>query len=156
MKKTYFFRAVLGLVAAALAVGLSACGLFEGNSYRDDSGQVTASASINPSQLQTGDCIVDYNGLPNSITTLDVVPCTDPHEAEVFAVNSSATTDDDVNADFCKGAFQTYIGVSYDESELYASWIISTSNRSDTAVLSCIVYDKENSSVTTSFKGSQR
>jgi len=52
---------------------------------RDNGGAVTDGGSISATSLQVGDCV---NGLKNTTNLLSLpgVPCTQPHEGEVFAV----------------------------------------------------------------------
>jgi len=52
---------------------------------RDSGGAVTDGGSISATSLQVGDCV---NGLKNTTNLLSLpgVPCTQPHEGEVFAV----------------------------------------------------------------------
>jgi len=64
-------------VASAVAIGVA------NTADRADDGAVVARGSVAATELRTGDC---PSALPDSATrTLSVVPCTEPHVAEVFA-----------------------------------------------------------------------
>lgn len=78
---------VLLLVAAAVAVPLVARQL-----ALRPLGEVTAATEAGPRQLRTGHCVAT---LPDDgeLTTVSVVPCDEPHDAEVVALH---TVDDEV------------------------------------------------------------
>jgi hypothetical protein len=81
---------------------------------RDTGGSVTEGGSISATALQVGDCV---NGLRNStnLSSLPGVPCTLPHEGEVFAVfdlpagdyPGSAAVDDQVSRE-CNDRLTAY------------------------------------------------
>ena len=81
---------------------------------RDTGGSVTEGGSISATALQVGDCV---NGLRNStnLSSLPGVPCTQPHEGEVFAVfdlpagdyPGSAAVDDQVSRE-CNDRLTAY------------------------------------------------
>lgn len=126
-----------------------------GPSYRDkNSGQVTASASINSSALQIGDCIVNVSGLTGQVSKVAVVPCATSHEAEVFAVGKSQPNTTSALEQYCKDAFQTYIGIAFDDSALDVTYIHSPASQPTTDV-QCIVF-QEGVMVTTTYKDSQQ
>ncbi|MDG4832938.1 septum formation family protein [Solwaraspora sp. WMMD1047] len=70
-----------GLWAAGIAV-LIVVALADG-ATRNDAGEITEGGSVSSFDLATGDCL---NGLKESasITSLPAVPCSQPHEGEVF------------------------------------------------------------------------
>jgi len=153
MKLSHFSKAVVALVAAGLAIGVSGCSLFA-PAYRDANGTVTATASVSASALKTGDCILNVSSLGSTVTKLEVVPCSSQHEAEVYAVNPKI---DNVKATmdaWCTGdAFTQYIGVDFNSSKLDATYIHA--DKGATTDLQCIVYSEGNM-VTTSYKGSAK
>jgi Domain of unknown function (DUF4190)/Septum formation len=52
---------------------------------RDDSGQITSGGSVSATALQAGDCVNNLKDT-TSLLSLPAVPCSQPHEGEVFAV----------------------------------------------------------------------
>jgi hypothetical protein len=108
------------IVVVVLAVGyfLSA--------RRDSSGQIESGGTLSVQDLQVGDCF-DVADEEEFISDVDAVPCGDPHDYEVYHVQDYETaafpTDTELQAitdEICIGTFQTYVGVAYVDSELYA------------------------------------
>lgn len=68
---------VVGIALAALVLSLD-------EAERDESGTITTSGDISVTELTVGDCL---NGMKEQSTVLSVdgVPCTAPHDAEVYA-----------------------------------------------------------------------
>ena len=82
--------------------------------------------SGNASDLQVGDCFDPPTTVDTVVHDVQHHPCSDPHRAEVFYVgdyDGPSTTYPDQNAfqtwvlDRCIGAFQGYVGRSYQEAE---------------------------------------
>jgi len=124
-----------------------------GSGYRDPSGQVTASADVNPSDLQVGDCIENISDTGDSVDTLAVIPCSTPHEGEVYAVTPSIVNDKPTIQAFCSDAFQPFVGIDFQQSILQVTYI--RSNSGTNTDVQCIVYDP-GQLVTQSYKGSQK
>jgi len=115
--------------------------------------------------LEVGDCIplIDYDD-EDWVYELPVVPCDTPHTDEVFFIydleDGEFPGDDalqDESWSGCLAAFEEYVGVGYDESELdfYTYWPTKSSwNRWDDRTVQCILYSYED--VTESFAGSAR
>ncbi|MCL2465196.1 MAG: hypothetical protein FWF28_09035 [Micrococcales bacterium] len=144
---------MLLVVAGALALGTSACSMLA-PAYRDGSGQVTATASVDASALKVGDCIYNVSNLDDTISKVQVVPCSSDHEAEVFATESNvANTTSDIEQ-FCTDQFQAYVGIDFNDSDLDVTYIHNDASSSKTDV-QCILYS-EGTMVTTSYKGSQQ
>lgn len=73
------------LLVAALALMAAACGA--GEPTRDDAGEITETEDVAPNSLQAGDCFNDPEaGSPTEVTSLEAVPCDEPHDNEVFYV----------------------------------------------------------------------
>jgi len=154
MKHSGIQRIVLGAFAAGLVLSFSACSSMFTPKYRDDSGQVTASATINSSALQVGDCILSISNTTSNVGSLTVVPCDTAHEAEVYAVSDSMNNSEDVMKQYCKDQYPGYIGVSWDNSGLQVTMIHAGASKA-TTVVQCIVY-AEGKQVSISYKGSQQ
>ena len=154
MKFNLLSRVVLAAVIAGLAFGSGACSLLAGPQYRDPNGQITATASVDSSALQVGDCIVNISETSDAISKLSVIPCSEPHEAEVYALGTGKLNQKDILEEFCTEEFEPYIGISWQNSQLSATYIHADSSKATTDV-QCIVYVK-GVMVTQSYKGSQQ
>jgi len=153
MRNAHYFRPVLLVVAGALALGTSACSVFA-PAYRDNSGQVTATASVDTSALKVGDCIYNVSDMGDTVTKIEVVPCSSDHEAEVFATETGVPNNKSDIEQFCTDQFQPYIGIDFNYSDLDVTYIHNDPSSSKTDA-QCIVYS-EGTMVTTSYKGSQQ
>lgn len=142
--------------AAALTVALTGCsainsilGSGSGDANRDEeSGQVTESANIDIFSLKVGDCKMESpSGL---IEDADVVPCSEPHDEEVYyeiTMDDGDFSEDAVNtaSEECIGdAFTSFVGVSYDQSALEVYPITPTKDTWETLddrLVQCVVVD---------------
>jgi hypothetical protein len=102
--------------------------------------------------LEVGDCFDGLDPAAAYVEKVTVRPCTEPHENEVFAV-SDLPTAADVRYDeeqvvvdgeqACEGAFEGYVGIPYDDSELWLFFIYpdrSAWHEGD-RVVTCTLYD---------------
>jgi hypothetical protein len=85
---------------------------------------LTACQSLAGATADVGDC-VQVSDLGEEIQSLPIVPCDEPHEAEVYAVfdlDSDGAYNEDALAveidDECLSRFEDFVGTSYDESVL--------------------------------------
>ena len=128
---------------------------FTNNADRDESGNIISDGQIDAFAMRVGDCFDDE--LPG-------LPCSDPHDNEVYAVFdvSFATFPGDqamldVATDGCFKRFAGFVGRSFDESILDilpiyptdASW----SQLNDREII-CAVYHIDGKKLTGSVKGS--
>lgn len=115
-----WITAALGLVVLAV-VGAGIASIPE----RDPTGAIVDGGILDADDLAVGDCLE----LPEAIESdrLAVVPCDDPHEAEVFATGAipiaggSYPSLDDLTAAIartCVPAFEAYLGEPYETSRL--------------------------------------
>jgi len=147
-------KSLMGMVGTTMFVGclvLAGCGLLAGPQIRDGNGFVTVSASISVSSLMIGDCIYDVSTLGSVVNSVQVVPCKDSHEGEVYAVAKNVENDKAALQEYCLGQFQQYVGIEYEVSVLDVTFIHneSTSPMTD---LQCILFE-QGKVVTTSYKG---
>ena len=112
-------RLVLVLAAAAAAAG---CNLLE--PARDESGQVQKEANVGVTTVRTGDCIEKLEEA-EVVSNMRVVPCTTPHEGEVFHSFELPAGDYPGEEELrvaaekqCDPAFGTFVGKPVDESKL--------------------------------------
>ena len=96
---------------------------------RGDSGEINTGGTVSVDDLRTGDC---FNNSEDEelISEVDGIPCADPHAYEVFALVThdapafpSDPEMDTVFRERCAPAFASYVGLPYDESELFGSMI---------------------------------
>ena len=132
-------------------------------------------------QLQAGECLTGANNLAKIIVSSitdwpdsnQVVPCDEPHIAEVFGVDHSYWNQDEgfpgdgslnkATMTFCNGAFQSYVGIISDDSIYGNDYLYpgaDTWSQGDRTVL-CIAYESNsgNTGVVTlnkSIKGSDQ
>ncbi|MFJ2541505.1 septum formation family protein [Microbacterium sp. NPDC087589] len=142
--------------AVALSVALTGCSALNGilgggagDADRDEeTGQVTESANIDIFALKVGDCMMEApSGL---LEDIDVVPCAEPHDQEVFY---EITMDDgDFSAEAIDAASQecigdpytSFVGVGYDASTLEVYPITPTQQTWDELndrVVQCVISD---------------
>jgi len=144
---------VVGAVAAA-TVALSGCSVinqFTNTTERDDSGQVVEeNENADVFEVQVGDCI-NFEAEAEEVQTVPQIPCAQPHDAEAFSSLmlddgefpglESVTATSDAH---CVGpAYEEFVGVAYEESELAATYFYPTEMswaQGDREVL-CLVYD---------------
>lgn len=156
----------VGLMAT---VNLSACSIFGGSNEpeRNEDGEIVEQkddADVNA--IQVGDCVGPFPD--GEIAEIPVIPCNDPHEMEVFA-SVELDGDEYPGADRlgkksenrCVKEFKTFVGVPYNESELFLSYLGPTDEtwaQGDREVL-CVVYEEADDSiskVTGSLEDAQR
>jgi Domain of unknown function (DUF4190)/Septum formation len=80
--------AIAGLVLSGvwiLAVTAIAIIAISTSASRDEGGQITSGGSVSAGALKVGDCVNNLRD-STSLLSLPAVPCSQPHEGEVFAV----------------------------------------------------------------------
>jgi len=162
---------VLVVSAVALALTTSGCGAVldeisgPAEAQRDEpGGEVTAASDADVFSIQVGDCIVTAK-LPDgeNVESVPVVPCSEPHDAEVYAETELPEGDfpgDEALAasadEFCLEEFESFVGVSYDESAYYY-WPFTPLeegwNTMDDRVIQCVI-DTDGTDVTGTLEGS--
>lgn len=94
---------------------------------RDSSGAIIDSGNVDAFQLRMGDCFNNggaaYDG--SEVSSLAGIPCTQPHDNEVYAVmnvtGSSFPGEDemwDMAINKCLGRFEGFVGRDYESSSL--------------------------------------
>lgn len=131
---------------------------------RGDDGALTEAGTVRVNDLRAGDC---FNaGDETEISDVDGVPCDEPHAYEVFAVatyggESYPATDaqlETVFGELCVPPFQSYVGTSYETSELWASFVTPTEdgwNDGDHEFI-CYLFEEGESMLTRSMAGAAR
>lgn len=142
--------------AVALSVALTGCSALNGilgggsgDADRDEeTGQVTESANIDIFSLKVGDCMMDAaSGL---LEDVDVVPCEEPHDSEVFHEitmedGDFSEADIDAASQECIGdAYTTFVGIGFQDSSLEVYPITPTQDTWDQLndrVVQCVIAD---------------
>lgn len=125
-----FFTTRWFRLAIFVAIGLG-YGFFTSldDANRDDSGEIVSGGDLDVMTLQPGDCFDDPGNDEEVVFQLEAVPCSEPHDNEVFAVESIAGVFD---SDYpgrqaleehayavCSGpVFDSYVGTPYLDSVL--------------------------------------
>ncbi len=127
-------------VAAAASLLLAGCGeSATDETTRDDSGAVASAGTLGVEKLRVGDCL-DVGDLSTKaegeVEAFTGVPCTEPHQAEVFLVDKAFYADQpetypgeaaigEAADDGCFEAFEGYTGKPFTEdSEI--EWVSIT------------------------------
>lgn len=146
---------IIGLVIAGViaVVAIGAVAIFAPeDAERDESGDIVESGQVSVFDLSEGDC---WNNVPDEgqeTETVDAVPCTEPHESEVFAVFDVDLGEewpgiDAVTAEAetqCVQRFEGFVGLTYDQSVLnlfYFNPIEESWNQLDDREVVCVVLD---------------
>jgi len=176
-------RAGKAVSAAAFALVLAGCGA-SGSAENDEpkTSESPAAASASPEaetvadeaeevsaetvdavDLKVGDCLVDDPG-EEEIADVDVLPCTQPHDSEVYAamdIDAGAYPGeeavDTMAQEFCLAEFQPYVGTDYSVSALDVGYLTPTPTSwtlgNDREIL-CTVYRVDGEKLSTSVKNS--
>lgn len=147
---------MLAGTAVALSMALTGCSALNsilGNGPGDadrneETGQVTESSNIDVFALKVGDCKMSSStGL---IEAVDVVPCDEPHDEEVyyeFKMDDGEFSEEAVDAasqDCVGDAYTDFVGVIWDESTLDVYPITPTKDTWDQLndrVIQCVISD---------------
>jgi hypothetical protein len=121
--------------------------------------------------LVVGDCFDDptlFSDELVEVDSVDSVPCSEGHDAEVYAVtdlpqgsDEPFPGDDEVDSladKVCWKAFGSYVGTAYDDSELYYSYYLplETSWAQGDRMVTCMLTDYDGASLEGSMKDSGR
>jgi len=156
-------RLIAGAVVAGIAVfaGVSA---FGDETVRDSTGAIVEGGGVGAFVVRTGDCLnTPEVGLVQSV---EGVPCSQPHDAEVYLKFDLAGTSypgaasvEETAIDGCLAGFHPFVGLAYEDSELDILWLEPTEdswNEQDDREIVCMVIAMDGSSLTGSVRGSSR
>lgn len=108
----------LGLVGVGLA-GIAG----QDDTTRDEAGAIVEAGDLGAFRIRIGDCI--GGGIDDLVETVDGVPCDQPHEYEIYyAFNlpegdgdfPGETEVEDQSNEGCFGAFESFVGLPYEDS----------------------------------------
>lgn len=163
----------LGIGTLALAaVAISGCGLLGGgdpqadDTTRDDAGQIVDAGEVGVNALKLGDCFDDNPVESGSevvdVLTVQAVPCSEPHDNEVYYLGALPETDypgadlvDELVLDQCLTVFEAFAGISYDDSRLDIGRIFPSEANwaDDDRGYICVVYDVDLEKLEGSMRG---
>lgn len=151
MKKTAFARVATAGLALAFATVLAGCGSDDEAGRDSSSDEITSAGTADVFSLKVGDCFDDESG--DEITDVPGVPCAEPHDNEVYhsfempeGDYPGAAAIDAAAEEECVGAFESFVGLPYQESVLGIGPITPTEagwDEADDREVLCIVYDVE-------------
>lgn len=161
--------AAAGCLLLLSVVGLSGCSaitdlLSPAEAVRDESGQVVEAGESAATDIEVGDCLAVSTNV-EEISEVPVVPCTEPHDMEVYAEfelqGEKFPGDEKVSAladEGCYAAFPDYVGIEYEESTLdYQMYqpLEQGWTELDDRLVSCLLFDPEGR-VSESLEGAAR
>ncbi|WP_075827931.1 septum formation family protein [Cellulosimicrobium sp. CUA-896] len=145
-------------------LGLAGCGLLPAaDPVRGDDGAIVeAEANADVFSITVGDCTNDGDVDATEVSSVEAVPCDEPHDNEVYAAfdvdgdEFPGTDEIQVIADErCLAEFEPFVGISYDVSRL-GYWPMTPTESSwgqgDREVL-CLVFDVDLEKLTGSAEG---
>lgn len=161
---TRWFRLV---VLVALGLGYSFFSSLD-DAGRDDTGEIVSAGDLDVMAVRPGDCFDDPEAAEDdTVSALQAIPCSEPHDNEVFAVESIAAafgTDypgrqalEERAYEVCSGpVFGAYVGIDYLDSALEVFTLTPTDeswSEGDRDVV-CVLYKLDLSKLTHSARDS--
>lgn len=148
---TRWGRALTVLTIAGASVALAGCSLL-GNIVSDaDPTPADPSVGVDTDAfaIAVGDCLNDGN-IDGEVTTVPTIACDQPHDSEAYAsiiIDDGAYPGEDAILaqadDACRAEFDSFAGISYDESVLDFSYYYPTEGSwsgGDREIL-CLIYE---------------
>jgi hypothetical protein len=155
-------------LAAYALVGLGVVGInWVIEAKRDETGAIVSEGTIDAFKIRVGDCFDDsdstFSGEESSVTGVHGVPCSKPHDNEVYAVFDVDLAEfprgdamAEIAFDACLERFEAFVGRDYATSALdimtlypsYESW-----HRQNDREVICALYDVTLSKLEGSVKG---
>ena len=134
---------------------------------RDDSGSIVGAGDVDAFDIRLGDCFNDASSTSANveITSIDGVPCSEPHDNEVYALinltQSSFPGDaamETLAFEACLEKFEAFVGKDYESSQLDIFPIYPTrqswNDLNDREVV-CALYDLDLKKLAGSMRGSR-
>lgn len=158
--RNFLIYAVIGLGVVAYNVGTQA--------DRDAAGNIVDGGNVDAFTIRLGDCFNDTSALgteeAGEVSSLPGVPCSEPHDNEVYAVfdvRFDSFPGDEQMADEafteCLDRFEDFVGTDYELSTLDVTALYPSSQSwslQDDREVVCAVYDVNGGKLTGSAKDS--
>jgi hypothetical protein len=155
-------RKIIGIVGAGIAAVLGITTVAQ----RNDAGEITAAGSVGAFEVRVGDCFNDEAFEESEISEIPAVPCTEPHDNEVYAAFDLADGKwpgeeevDELADQGCLDRFQSVIGKGYEDSVLEYTTIYPTEGswkQVDDREVLCVAYHMDAEKLTATVRGSGR
>jgi len=163
------------IIATLIAIGAGVY-VYGTSAKRDDSGVIVSEGNLDALQVSVGDCFNDTPELTEgevdeagnvtaTVSSIPVVPCSEPHDNEVYAVfETTATTYESEEGMFnlamaeCQERFASFVGLSYEESsfDIVALYPTPESWQQSDREIVCAVYNLNGEKLTGSVAGTAR
>jgi hypothetical protein len=156
---------IRSVITGVVGVGIVSAGAWSlDHTTRDQNGSIVESGELGVFNLAVGDCV---NDLPTG-TSVDKgigVPCTSPHQYEVFAEtflgDESTTVPKDMRHQahvFCLDEFEKFVGITFDDSalEMEALFPSKASWEGGDKEITCLVAEASNAKATGTLAGANR
>lgn len=123
-------RIIGGAVAAGIAV-FGGANVFDDNTTRDETGEITEAGGLGAFAMEIGDCF--QMPTEDLVESVEAVPCTDPHDAEVYAkfdmpdgIYPGEAAIVEAGDAGCLEQFAGFVGKPFAESALYFNYFNPT------------------------------
>lgn len=141
------------LRARSLGLLTSAVVTFGCSAERNESGEIVSRGVVDAFAVQVGDCYDDAPSDADQVTEVSGIPCSEPHDNEVFALFDAALSEfpgdeamETLADEGCLERFVDYVGTSYEESVLAITHLVPTARSwrlgKDREVV-CVAYHME-------------
>ena len=147
-----------------LAIGAGAYHMYN-SADRDASGAIVGAGSMDVLEIRVGDCFDDEDVYSEQVSTLPVVPCSEPHDNEAYATfnasGSSYPGEDalwEIANEGCYNRFEQFVGRDYESSQLdfFAMTPTRQSWASNERRIVCALYDMDLAKLTGTMKDSKK
>lgn len=152
------------VVAAAIAGGWWLFTSFD-DASRDGSGEIVGSGDLAVTDMEPGDCFNDADVIEDEAVAVAAVPCSEPHDNEVFALHTTGPAFGDAfpgipaldqyTYETCVSSFPGYVGSNYADSSLEIFTFFPTEegwSEGDRGFV-CVLYALDFSKLTGSARG---
>ncbi|NQX11981.1 septum formation family protein [Microbacteriaceae bacterium VKM Ac-2855] len=159
VRRRWTHGAAIVAAAGALTITLSGCSAIQslipkGETRDTETGEITEGGTTDVFSLSVGDCLDDTTlssaeDAETEVTSVPTVPCTEPHDFEVFANLTVPEADaypeeqalwDQAETE-CTTAFETFVGLDYQSSQYDFSYYYPTSGSWDEGdrTINCLI-----------------
>jgi hypothetical protein len=156
---------IRNVITGVVGVGIVSAGAWAlDETTRNDQGAIVESGELGVFSFVVGDCITGL-GAAGEVESATGVPCTDPHEFEVysetFLTDSSETLPTDIEAkadEYCYGQFSSFVGLDYESSKLDFTYIYPTEESwaGGDKEITCMITAENQATISESLKNAQR
>lgn len=153
-------------VAAGVAMALLAVACGGADTARDEDGVLTEPQEISVFDLRVGDCFDDPDLGATSVETLWAMPCSAPHDNEIFLVFDlpdgpypGSEVVEEGSDGRCLDAFEPFVGSDYFQSDLDFFTVTPTEvswETVDDRTVYCVLFAVDLSKLTGSMENSER